>query len=129
MVAHVEAARAGVQHLDQLGIAVPEVIGAAVEMNVDQTLAVHVVEAIALAAVDDQVDPRLLPELGLVRIPEGLRGLEHLKLGFTHGNSPGPRFATRQSIAKNVLYATFLPTSLLHNTVEMREIEVVILII
>ena len=86
VVAHVEALRAGVQHLDELRIAVPEVVGAAVQVDVDEAAPVHVVEAVALAPVDHQVDARVLPELRLVRVPPGLRRFEELELRFTHGS-------------------------------------------
>ena len=80
VVAHVEAPGAGVQHFDQLGIAVAEVVGAAVQVDVDQTAAVEVVEAIAFTAIDHQIDAGVLPELRLVRVPEGLRRFEEFEL-------------------------------------------------
>ena len=45
-----------VRRCDQLGIAVAEVVGAAVEVHVDQPLAGHVAEEVALAAVDHEID-------------------------------------------------------------------------
>jgi hypothetical protein len=85
MVADVEALGAAVQHLDQLGVAMPEIVGAAVEMHVDQPAAIHIEEQVALAAVDHQIDAHVLPGLGLARVPEGLRLLdEFLLLGAGH---------------------------------------------
>jgi len=83
VVAHVEAGGAAVQDLDQLRMAVADIVGAAVQVHVDQATAVHVIEQVAFAAVDDEIDILVLPELGLVRVPELLRFLDELLLGRT----------------------------------------------
>jgi hypothetical protein len=89
VVAHVEAARGLVQHLDKFRVAMAEVVGAAVEMDVDQPAAVHVVEEIVFAPVDHQIDTHVLPGLCLARVPEGLRALEELQLFAAHsGHTP-----------------------------------------
>ena len=49
-----------------------------VEEDIDQALAVQIVEAIALPAVDDEIDPGVLPERRLVRVPVGLGRFEKL---------------------------------------------------
>ena len=56
MVADVERAHARRDGLDQLRVAVAEVVGAAVQVHVDQPQARHVPDEVALAPVDDQVD-------------------------------------------------------------------------
>jgi hypothetical protein len=80
VVADVEAAHGLLEHGDQLGIAVAEVVRPAVEVQVDQAPAAHVPEEVALAAVDDEVDARVLPEAGLVRVPELLGPAEEVRL-------------------------------------------------
>src|SRR5215208_5460704 len=67
---------------DQLGVAVTEVVRAAVEVQVDQPPARHVPEAVALAAVDHEIDAGVLPELRLVRVPELLGAAEEIRLGL-----------------------------------------------
>ena len=64
------------------GIAVAEVVRAAVEVQVDQPPARHVPEQVALAAVDHEVDAGVLPEPRLVRVPELLRAPEEVLLGL-----------------------------------------------
>jgi hypothetical protein len=61
-------------------MAMPEIEGAAVEMQVDQPLAGHVVDEIALAPADHDVDAEILPGLRLPGIPISLRPLEELFL-------------------------------------------------
>ncbi len=82
VVADVEGPHAGRDGLDKLGVPVPEVVGAAVEVHVDEPQARHVPDEVALPAVDDEVDAGLGPEVGLPRIPElaGLR--QDLSLGL-----------------------------------------------
>ena len=82
VVADVEAAHRLLEHGDQLGIAMAEVVRAAVEVQVDQPPARHVPEQVALAAVDHEVDAGVLPEPRLVRVPELLRAAEEVRLGL-----------------------------------------------
>ena len=63
------------------GLRWPEVVGAAVEVDVDQALALDVVDEVALAPVDDQRDAGVDPELGLARVPVLPGPVEHLGLG------------------------------------------------
>ena len=70
VVADVEALHGRGHGRDHLGVAVAQVVGAAVEVGVDQALAVDVVDVVALTPVDDQRHAGVLPELGLVRVPE-----------------------------------------------------------
>src|SRR5436305_14359182 len=62
-------------------MAMAEIIGAAIEMQIDQAAARHVMEEIAVAPVDHQIDARLLPELRLVGIPIANGGIEEILLG------------------------------------------------
>src|SRR5690348_4546346 len=62
-------------------MAMADVVGAAIEVNVDQAAAVHVIEEVVLPPVDHQVDADILPELGLARVPEVLGLLDELLLG------------------------------------------------
>ena len=80
VVAHVEALGRRLHDRDELGIPVAEIVGAAVEVDVDQPAPVHVIEQIALAAVDHEIDALVLPELGLVGVPELFRALQELLL-------------------------------------------------
>src|SRR5215210_3479056 len=82
MVADVEAAHRLLEDGDQLRIAMAEVVRPAVEVQVDQPTAGHVPEQVALAAIDDEVDARVLPEPGLVRVPELLGAAEEIRLGL-----------------------------------------------
>ncbi|CAB4955795.1 unannotated protein [freshwater metagenome] len=66
--------------LHDLRVAVPETVGAPVEVHVDQALSRHVVEEVLLAPVDDQRHPGVTPELGLARVPVLLGLFEHLFL-------------------------------------------------
>ena len=88
MIAHVETPGAGVQHFNELGIAVAEIVGAAVEVNVDEAGAIKVVKAIAFPAIDHQIDAGVLPELRLVRVPEGFRRFEKFELRLAHATPP-----------------------------------------
>ena len=78
MVADVEALHRLLERRDQLRVAVPQVVGAAVQVQVDESPAGHVPEEVALAPVDDEVDAGVLPEVGLVRVPELPRPLEEV---------------------------------------------------
>ena len=69
MVADIEIIERALQRFHEFGVAVAEIVGAAIEVEVDQPAPAHIVEAVALAPIDDEVDAGLLPELGLVRIP------------------------------------------------------------
>jgi len=69
VVADVELAHRGLQRRHHFGVAVSQVVGAPVEVHIDEPPAIHVPQQVALAAVDDKVDPRVHPELGLVRVP------------------------------------------------------------
>ena len=81
MVADVERAHAGGNGLDQLGIAVAEVVRAAIQVHIDQPKARHIPDEVALPAVDDQVDAGLGPEIGLAGVPEFARLVQDLGLG------------------------------------------------
>jgi hypothetical protein len=82
VVADVEVLHAVDDCPHHLRVAVAEVVGAAVEMHVDQAPTVHVPEEVALATVDHQVDALVDPELCLARVPVLLRLVQHLGLGF-----------------------------------------------
>ncbi len=85
VVAHVEAGAAGLQRLDELGIAVAEIVRPAVEVQVDEPSAVHVVEVVTLAPVDHEIDPHVLPVLCLAGIPERPRTIQKIEFGLAHG--------------------------------------------
>ena len=82
VVSDVEVLHAVDERLHHLGIAVAEVVGATVEVHVDQPSPAHVPQEVALPAVDDEIDAGIGPELRLVRIPVLLRLLQHLRLGL-----------------------------------------------
>ena len=73
----------------------PEVVGAAVEVDVEQPLARHVVDEVLLAPVDDQRDAGLDPEVGLAGVPE-LPGLRR---------APPPWSRTRTRRSRSVMAA------------------------
>ncbi len=78
IVADVETLHGGGDRLHDFGVAMAEVVCAAVEVYVDEPLAVDVVDEVAVPPVDDQRHTRVDPELGLVRVPELLGLREHL---------------------------------------------------
>ena len=81
VIADVEVLHGHRERLHNLGIAVAEVVGASVEVQVDQALARHIPEVVLLATVDDEGHPGVDPELRLAGIPV-LPGLvEHLGFG------------------------------------------------
>src|SRR6185312_9206991 len=73
-----------------LWVAVAQVVGATVEVHVDEPLALDVVDEVALAPVDDQRHPGVHPELGLVRVPVLPGPGEHLVLGREGDQLLGP---------------------------------------
>jgi hypothetical protein len=81
VVAHVKIIEAGLQHLHQLGMAVPEIVGSAVKVQIDQAFARHVVKEIAFPPVDDHRRSGFRPEIDLARVPELGRFPEELLLG------------------------------------------------
>ena len=80
VVADVEPLHRLLERGDQLRVAVAEVVRAAVEVQVDQAAAGHVPEEVALAPVDHEIDAGVLPEVGLVRVPELPRAVEEVVL-------------------------------------------------
>src|SRR5690606_9796794 len=84
VVAHVEARGARLEDFDELRMTVAEVVGAAVQVQVEQAPPVHVVQVVALAAVDHEVDAHVLPVLGLARVPEYLGAFQELLLAHAH---------------------------------------------
>ena len=56
MVAHVRVLQGILQYREQVGVPVPQVVGAAVEVKIHQLAPVQVPESIAFATSDDQVD-------------------------------------------------------------------------
>ena len=73
---------------DHLRVAVAETVCAAIEMDVDEPSAVHVPEVIALAAIDDEIDPHALPVGGLAGIPELFRTGDEFVLHLAHRATP-----------------------------------------
>src|SRR5687767_5895301 len=69
MIADVEMVHALADGGDHFRVAVAERVDAAVEVQVDQAATVHVVEVVALTAVDDEVDALPLPLERLAGIP------------------------------------------------------------
>ena len=84
MVADVEVVHALLHRGDHFRIAVAERVDAAVEMQVDQPAAVHVVEVVALAAVDHEVDALALPLQRLAGVPDFERPGDEVVLGLAH---------------------------------------------
>ena len=80
VIADIEVLHRHRDGLDDLWIAVAEVVRAAIEVSVDKTLARHVVDEVFLAPIDDERHAGVDPELGLARIPVLLGLLEHLGL-------------------------------------------------
>jgi len=87
VVADVESLHRLLEGGDQLRVAMAQVVGAAVQVQVDQPAAGHVPEEVALAAVDHEVDSGVLPEVRLVRVPELPRSVEEVVLRFV-GEEP-----------------------------------------
>ena len=102
VVADVEAAHRLLERGDQLGVAMAEVVRAAVEVQVDQTPPRHVPEQIACAPIDHEVDAGVLPEPCLVRVPELLGPAKEVRLRLVgeeavvvHGLTEAPLGAAR----------------------------------
>ena len=57
------------QHRDQLGIAMAEIVGAAIDVAVDQAAAGNVVNVITFAFPDHEIDAAVAPELGFAGVP------------------------------------------------------------
>jgi hypothetical protein len=68
MIADVEDLHALRKRLHDFGIAMADVVGSAVEMQVDQTPAANVPDEVVLTSVDHQIDAGVGPELSLVRV-------------------------------------------------------------
>ncbi len=88
MVAHVEMVHAIAHRRDDFRVAVAKAVGSPVDVDVDQAPAVHVVEVIALAPVDHQVDAGALPFQRLARIPILDGAGNEIVLGFAHRRGP-----------------------------------------
>src|SRR5215472_11945427 len=58
-----------------------EVVRAAIEVDIDEPQARHIPDEVALAPVNDKIDARLGPEVGLPRVPELARLVQDLVLG------------------------------------------------
>ena len=55
--------------LHDFRIAVAEIVGASVEVNINETLARHVVYEVFLASINNQRDAGINPEIGLSWVP------------------------------------------------------------
>ena len=82
MIADIEMIQRRLQCLNKFGVAMAKIVGAAIEMQVDEAASRHVIKAVAFAPVYDQINADRLPELGLVRVPELDRLIEQLLLRF-----------------------------------------------
>ena len=91
VITDVKVIKALLDSLDDLGVAVAKVVGTAVEVDIDEPVAVHVVEEVSLTAIDYEVDAEVLPGRGLTRVPVALAALEKLGLGVRHGDFPSVR--------------------------------------
>ena len=85
VVADVEMLHPFAHRGDHFGIAMSESVGAAVDVNVDQAAAIHVIEVVALAAVDDEIDAGALPLQRLAGIPILDGAGDEVVLGLAHG--------------------------------------------
>ena len=94
MIAHVEALGRRLHDGNELRIAMAEIVGAAVEMDVDEPAAVHVVEQIALAAIDHEIDTLSCQNWVLSGVPELFRALEELVLLVAQGTPLRTAFET-----------------------------------
>ena len=81
VIADVEVVERGPQRFDQLRIAMSEVVGSAVDVEVDQPPPIDVVDQVALPRAHDEVDAGVEPEPGLSGIPVAHRLVENLLLG------------------------------------------------
>ena len=70
MITHIKPFAAGFKNFDQFRMPVAKIVGATIEVQVNQALAIHVIKVITFAPVNDKVDPHILPVLGFARIPE-----------------------------------------------------------
>jgi len=70
-VAPVEAVERRLQRRHELRIAMAKVVGAAIDVRVDETPRRRVVEDVALPVIDHEANPRIPPELHLAGVPRG----------------------------------------------------------
>jgi hypothetical protein len=89
VVADVEVGHGLRQRGDDLRVAVPEVVRAAVEVHVDEALAADVVDQVPLAPPDHERYAGLRPEPRLARVPEPLGLRQQLFLGRETDEFPG----------------------------------------
>ena len=82
VVADIEGSHAGGDRLDQLRVAVTQVEGPTIEVNIDQPGPRHVPDVVALPAVDNQVDAGIHPEAGLAGVPVLAGLLQDVGLGL-----------------------------------------------
>ena len=70
VVSHVKPFGACLQHFDQFGVAMSKIIGAAIQVQIDQTTAIHVKQVIAFTPVNHQIDAHVYPVLCFTWIPK-----------------------------------------------------------
>ena len=71
VISHIKAFAASLERLYEFWISVAQVVGTTVQMQINQTMTVHVVKVIPFTSIDHEIDPHVLPVLGLARVPEG----------------------------------------------------------
>ena len=82
MVAHVKVVQRRFQRGNQLWVTMPEIVGSAVQMQVNQAPTRHIVKVVTFAPVDHQIDAGILPELCLSGVPVFDCLVEQLGLRF-----------------------------------------------
>lgn len=80
VVSDVDSVESVFQRIDDLGVAMPQIERAAVRVHVDEGFSVDVLEHVSLAFSDDERDPLVDPEIGLVGIPVLPRCVEDFRL-------------------------------------------------
>ena len=80
VVSDVDSVERVFQRVDNLGIAMPQIERAAVQVHVDEGFSVDVLEHVSLAFSDDERDSFVDPEIGLVGIPVLPRCVENFRL-------------------------------------------------
>ena len=78
VIPHIKAFATSFKCLNQFWVSVTEIVGAAVKVQINQTMAIHVVKVIPLTPINDQIDPHVLPILGLARVPKRSGSIEKL---------------------------------------------------
>ena len=82
MVAHVEMIKCCFECFHQFRMTMAKIIGATIQVQIDQPVARHVIKEVTLTFVDDQINAGFLPEHRLLGVPETDRFVDDISFGL-----------------------------------------------